>query len=72
MSSIIIIILTYVSSFGLVVTFGPIQWNIQQTIVNNMELVSGYYGEGWQSFNDLFVHSDIFISLMHILCNHGH
>ena len=34
-----------------------------------MELVSGLQGEGWQSYNDLFVHSEIFISLMHI-CEH--
>ena len=35
-----------------------------------MELVSGLLGEGWQSYNDLFAHSEIFISLTHI-CDHG-
>ena len=43
---------------------------MQQTIVNKMELISGLWSEGWQSYNDLFAHSEIFISLMHI-CNHG-
>ena len=46
-SNIIIVIPTYVSllkgfySFGLLITFGPIHKNIQWTIVNKMELISG-------------------------------
>ena len=48
----------------------PIQWNLHQTMINKMEMISGVQGEVWQSYNNLFAHSKIFISLMHI-CDHG-
>ena len=44
----------------------PVQQNIQHAIVNKVEHISGLYDEGWQSYNDLFKHSEIFIFLMHL------
>ena len=38
--------------------------------MNNMVVISYLSGEGWQSYNDLFAHSNIFISMTHI-CGSG-